>query len=78
MKLLSFSIILGSLLFSFHYVWINRIEIIKLNDRSTIIYNKWTGNHCVFSHLKRMRNDTRFTDEIIICKVDKNGKIQYP
>ena len=32
MKLLSFSIILGSLLFSFHYVWINRIEIIKLND----------------------------------------------
>ena len=78
MKLLSFSIILGSLLFSFHYVWINRIEIIKLNDRSTIIYNKWTGNHCVFSHLKRMRNDTRFTDEITSCEVDKNGKIRSP
>ena len=78
MKLLSFSVILGSLLFSFHYVWINRIEIIKLNDRSTIIYNKWTGNHCVFSHLKRMRNDTRFTDEITSCKVDKNGKIRLP
>ena len=78
MKLLSFSIILGSLLFSFHYVWINRIEIMKLNDRSTIIYNKWTGNHCVFSHLKRMRNDTRFTDEITSCEVDKNGKIRNP
>ncbi len=78
MKLLSFSIILGFLLFSFHYVWINRIEIIKLNDRSTIIYNKWTGNHCVFSHLKRMRNDTRFTDEITSCEVDKSGKIRYP
>ena len=78
MKLLSFSIILGSLLFSFHYVWINRIEIIKLNDRSAIIYNKWTGNHCVFSPLKRMRNDTRFTDEITPCEVDKNGKIRYP
>ena len=78
MKLLSFSIILGSLLFSFHYVWINRIEILKLDDRSTIIYNKWTGNHCVFSHLKRMRNDTRFTDEINSCEVDKNGKIRYP
>ena len=78
MKLLSFSIILGSLLFSFHYVWINRIEIMKLNDRSTIIYNKWTGNHCVFSHLKRMRNDTRFTDEITSCEVDKIGKIRFP
>ena len=78
MKLLSFSIILGSLLFSFHYVWINRIEIIKLNDRSTIIYNKWTGNHCVFSHFKRMRNDTRFTNEITSCEVDKNGKIRFP
>ena len=78
MKLLSFSIILGSLLFSFHYVWINRIEIMKLNDRSTIIYNKWTGNHCVFSHLKRMRNDTRFIYEITSCEVDKNGKIRFP
>ena len=78
MKLLSLSIVLGSLLISFHYVWINRIEIVKLNDRSSIIYNKWTGNHYVFSHLKIMRNDTRFTDEIISCKVDKNGKIIYP
>ncbi len=56
----------------------NRIEIIKLNDRSAIIYNKWTGNHCVFSHLKRMRNDLRVTDEITSCEVDKNGKIRFP
>ncbi len=78
MKLLSLSMVLGSLLISFHYVWINRIEIVSLNDSSSIIYNKWTGNHCVFSQLKRMRNDTRFTNEIISCKVDKNGKIKYP
>ena len=52
--------------------------IVNLNDRSSIIYNKWTGNHCVFSHLKRMRNDTRFTDEINSCNVDNNGKIQFP
>lgn len=78
MKLLSLSIVLGSLLISFHYVWINRIEIVNLNDRYSIIYNKWTGKHCVFSHLKRMRNDTRFTEEINSCNVDKNGKIQFP
>ena len=78
MKLLSLSIVLGSLLISFHYVWINRSEIVNLNDRSSIINNKWTGNHFVFSHLKRMRNDTRFTDEINSCKIDKDGRIQYP
>ena len=65
-------------LISFHYVFINSIEIVNLNDRSYIIYNKWTGKHCVFSHLKRMRNDTRFTEEINSCNVDKNGKIQFP
>ena len=77
MKLSSFSFILDSLLISFYYVWINRVEIIKLNDRSAIIYNKWTGNHCVFSHLKRMRNDTRFTGEITSCEVDKDRKIRF-
>ena len=75
MKLLSLSIVLGFLLISFHYVWINRLEIVNLNDRSSIIYNKWTGNQCVFSHLKRMRNYTRLTDEKNSCKVDKDGRI---
>tara|TARA_Y100000739_G_C20399442_1_gene369446 strand:+ start:313 stop:549 length:237 start_codon:yes stop_codon:yes gene_type:complete len=78
MKLLSFSIILGSLLISFHYFWVNRIEIKRANDMSLVIFNKWTGDHCVFYQAESSRNNKRVLREVTSCKVDKNGKIKYP
>ena len=78
MKMLCFSILLGSVIISFHYVWIKRIEIINANDTSSVIYNKWTGDHCVFFPVKSARDNNRVMSEMNVCKVDEDGKIEYP
>ena len=55
MKLLSFSIILSSLLIYFQFAWTNRLEFknADLKTKSalkgyTVIFNKWISNHCFF------------------------------
>jgi hypothetical protein len=49
------SIIIGSLIFSFHYVWINKhdFQVIKHNYEGLefdviTVTNKWTGYYCSF------------------------------
>ena len=80
MKLLSLSILLGSLLIAFNYVWINRISITTNDPVSLVLINKWTGNHCVFLDDPELRllhqNQKEYRQTI--CEVDYNGKIKLP
>ena len=59
MKLLSISILVAALIISFHFVWINRIEIKRADEWSFVIFNKWNGNHCVFHTAKMGRKNKR-------------------
>ena len=77
MKLLSFSILLGSLLITFNYVWINRISIISQTDTGSVLMNKWTGHHCVLIFSEGARVWVKEND-IKVCDVDENGKIRFP
>ena len=45
---------------------------------SLVIFNKWTGDHCVFYQAESSRNNKRVLREVTSCKVYKNGKIKYP
>ena len=87
MKLLSFSILFGSLLISFNYVWINRIEVIKYDDLHYILLNKWTGKQCYFSGYQEERKDYNEqyvldTNVIDFCKVidsvKTDNKVIFP
>ena len=78
MKLLSFSIVLSFLLLSFNYLWMNRIEI-KYGESVFVLFNKWTGNHCVFAIGKRDRSFLKKKgNSILVCDVDETGKIIFP
>ena len=59
MKLLSISILVAALIISFHFVWINRIEIKRADEWSFVIFNKLNGNHCVFHTAKMGRKNKR-------------------
>ncbi len=78
MKLLSFSIILSSLIFSFQYAWTNRLEIKVSDEQYSVIFNKLTGNHCSFSAIKEFNMSKNVQRKLTVCKVDKNGRIVYP
>ena len=78
MKLLSFSILLGSLLITFNYVWINRIGIINQTDTHSVLLNKWTGKHCVFFIAESVRDDQKERDIWKTCEIDENGKVTFP
>ncbi len=45
---LSFSLIISAFILSFHYVWINRFEIVTYDKSDSVFYiiNKWTGDTC--------------------------------
>ena len=85
MKLLSLCIILGSLIISFNYVWINRLDIRKISFETSgeylhvfLITNKWTGNHCVLGTHKKDRNGLEGMFSFPVCKIDPNYKITFP
>ena len=78
MNFISLCIVIASLIMSFHYVWINRIETTRFNDFSFMILNKWTGNHCVFYPSNAVRNDKIVKKEMTNCEVDDYGKITLP
>ena len=78
MKLLSFSILLGFLLITLNYVWINRISVIKQTELSSVLMNKWTGKHCVFFDSRKIRYYNIGRGQQIVCDVDDNGKIKFP
>ena len=78
MKLLSLVILLSSIIFTFNYVWINRIGIINKNESSSTLLNKWTGNHCVFFDGKENREYYEKEDNYKLCLVTENGKIEFP
>jgi hypothetical protein len=44
----------------------------------TLIVNKWTGNHCVFSYDTILIKEYIRASEITACQVDGNGKITFP
>ena len=78
MKLLCFSILLGSLLIAFNYVWINRISVIKQTELSSVLINKWTGKHCVFFDSRKIRYYNIGRGQQTVCDVDDDGKIKFP
>ena len=78
MKLLSTSILVAALIISFHFVWINRIDIKRANDMSFVLFNKWNGNHCVFYQSNNSRNNKKVLTEFYNCEVNEDGKITLP
>lgn len=44
---IAISILLGFLILSFNYVWINR-HYISANEGGTLIINRWTGEACIY------------------------------
>ena len=78
MKLLSTSILVAALIISFHFVWINRIDIKRANDMSFVLFNKWNGNHCVFHTAKMGRKNKRVLTQFNNCIVNEYGKINLP
>jgi hypothetical protein len=78
MKLLSLVILLSSIIFTFNYVWINRIDIINQNASGSVLLNKWTGSHCVFFKDKFTREFYETEDNFKLCSYNENGKIEFP
>lgn len=77
MKLLSLVILLSSIIFTFNYVWINRIEIKNKPNSISLIINKWTGNHCYIS--PELDAQEHIQEEgAIACMISKKGKIEFP
>ena len=76
MKLLSLAILLSSIIFTFNYVWINRIDISNLSGWNVLL-NKWTGNHCVLL-IKKENRENHDEDDYKLCSVNENGKIEFP
>ena len=62
------AIILSAFIVSFHYVWINRIEIqkISLTDTSYLVLNKWSGKICIvdltYKNEKTLKNRYPYCD----------------
>ena len=77
MKLLSLCVIL---IISFHYIWINRIEIKPVGDGMSIIVNKWTGNYCSIHYAEKVneRMKASSSTKATVCQFDENGKIIFP
>ena len=78
MKLLSLAILLSSIIFTFNYVWINRIHITNQSGVRSVLLNKWTGNHCVFFDGKENREYYEKEDNYKLCSINENGKIEFP
>ena len=79
MKLLSFSILFGSLLISFNYVWINRISVNQISGTvSMVLLNKWTGNHCVLLFTDDAFKRKVSNEPFKICKVENREKVILP
>ena len=77
MKLLSTSILVAALIISFHFVWINRIDIKRANDMSFVLFNKWNGNHCASHQANNIRNNKKVLIEFNNCEVNEYGKITF-
>ena len=77
------SIILSAVIISFNYVWVNRFELIPIQQEGfsrIVVHNKWTGDFCSFTLVK---ND--FSLEKLdlfkaknLCEVNENGKVIFP
>ena len=78
MKLLSLVILLSSIIFTFNYVWINRIHITNQSGVRSVLLNKWTGNHCVFYPRGGNRAYNNDGGLYKLCPVTENGKIEFP
>jgi len=78
MKLLSLVILLSSIIFTFNYVWINRIHITNQSDLYSVLLNKWTGNYCVFYPMGGNRILYQDGKLYKLCSVNENGKIELP
>ena len=79
MKWIAFSIFVSSLIISFHYVWINRLEMRTQTIDSipfVLIINKWTGSNCVTGGTRFQEVFQRYGYEN--CESNKNGKIILP
>jgi len=79
MKWIALSIVVSSLIISFHYVWINRFEM-KTQTISSIpfvlIINKWTGGNCVTSSSIYQKTLEKLGFEN--CESNQNGNIILP
>ena len=65
------AIIIASIIFSFHYVWINKYEFIPngLSKTSFTIVNKWTGESCM-SYVDLEAMDSIILNTPALCEID--------
>ena len=65
------AIIIASIIFSFHYVWINKYEFIPngLSKTSFTIVNKWTGESCM-SYVDLEARETIILNTPALCEID--------
>jgi len=78
MKLLSLVILLSSIIFTFNYVWINRLEIKNKGNNFSLIINKWTGHHCYIQPDLDQQESNVADLDVIACVISKKGKILFP
>ena len=76
------SFILGAVIISFNYVWVNRFELIPIEQEGfsrIIVHNKWTGTFCSFTILKDdLSLEQLDFSKARVCEVNKNGNIIFP
>ena len=76
------AIIIGSLIISFHYVWMNKYEFIPYgNGASFSVINTWTGKICTHP-LTFQSHDTLFDEGAIFLTCNTftfdSGKVELP
>lgn len=74
------AIIIGSLIFSFHYVWINKYEFIAEvtgTESSFVVINKWTNRGCILETSETHRIGAHSRRNLPLCD-SYEGDVSLP
>ena len=74
--LLCATVLICTLVFSFFYAWVNRVEIKTWQDGAYLIINKWTGEQCIFHPDFEVQSKTY--DSLIELCDGQLGRINLP
>jgi len=73
------SIILASLIISFSYMSINRIELTSMigGERVYLAKDNWTGKQCVFDPAAQVKLYSTDKFNIPMCSINPDGSISF-